>query len=465
MLTLKNGFVKRNQYALNLLTRLSDCLIISGSFWHLILDRRLVWSATEVCLLIGGLFLYRALISIADLQQSWRSESLFRELTRLCGVWLVLSCIGIAGAAVFLPRLPSEALLAWLAIAGTGLGCWRIIVRLGLQLLRRHGFNSRSVVIAGAGMLGRTLAHTLHQSPWMGLALRGFYDDNPEVQAHLNSNQYQGSLDQLILDAKQGGIDRIYLAMPTRAQARIQQVVDALADSTVSVYLVPDLFVFDLLHSRFVDHGGIPALSIYESPMQGVNASLKRLEDVLLSSLILCLIALPMLAIALGIKLSSRGPVLFKQQRYGIDGKAINVWKFRSMSVCENGGSIRQATRHDSRITPFGGFLRRTSLDELPQFINVLQGSMSIVGPRPHAIAHNEEYRKLINGYMLRHKVKPGITGWAQVNGWRGETDTLEKMERRIDFDLDYIRTWSISLDLKIILMTLYRGFVGRNAY
>lgn len=465
MLTLKNGFVKRNQYALNLLTQLSDCLIICISFWHFVLANRLIWSATEVCLLIGSLLLFRALVSIADLQHSWRCDGLAKELTRLAGVWLVLSCIGVSVAALFLPSVALDSLGSWFASSGLGLACWRVIVRLSLQMLRRQGFNSRSVVIAGAGMLGRTLAHTLHHSPWMGLALRGFYDDDSQVQQHLKPGQYQGNLQQLILDAKQGGIDRIYIALPTRAQERIQQMVNELADSTVSVYIVPDLFVFDLLHSRFVDHGGIPALSIYESPVEGINASLKRLEDLILASLILCVIALPMLLIALGIKLTSPGPVLFKQQRYGIDGKAIKVWKFRSMRVCEDGAIVRQATRNDSRITPFGRFLRQSSLDELPQFINVLQGSMSIVGPRPHAISHNEEYRKLINGYMLRHKVKPGITGWAQVNGWRGETDTLEKMERRIDFDLDYIRTWSISLDLKIILMTLYRGFIGRNAY
>jgi len=192
---------------------------------------------------------------------------------------------------------------------------------------------------------------------------------------------------------------------------------------------------------------------------------LKRIEDVVLASLILLLIAVPMLLIAIAVKLTSRGPVLFRQTRYGMDGRPIRVWKFRSMTVMEDGDAVIQASRNDCRITPLGAFLRRTSLDELPQFFNVLLGDMSVVGPRPHAVAHNEQYRRQVSRYMLRHKVKPGITGWAQVNGWRGETDTLEKMQKRIEFDLDYIENWSVWWDLKIVLLTLFKGFVHRNAY
>ncbi len=199
--------------------------------------------------------------------------------------------------------------------------------------------------------------------------------------------------------------------------------------------------------------------------MTGANTIIKRLEDVLLSSLILCLIALPMLAISIAVKLSSPGPVFFRQKRYGIDGRPIEVWKFRSMRVMENGTDVVQATRGDNRITAVGAFLRRTSLDELPQFINVLLGDMSIVGPRPHAVAHNEQYRGQINSYMLRHKVKPGITGWAQVNGWRGETDTLDKMQKRVEHDLAYIHNWSLWWDLKIVFLTVFKGFIHKNAY
>lgn len=191
----------------------------------------------------------------------------------------------------------------------------------------------------------------------------------------------------------------------------------------------------------------------------------KRLEDIILSLFILLLISPLLIIISLAVKITSPRPVIFRQTRYGMDGKPIKVWKFRSMVVMENDTEVKQATKDDVRVTNVGKFLRRTSLDELPQFFNVLFGEMSIVGPRPHAVSHNEQYRSLIEGYMLRHKVKPGITGWAQINGWRGETDTLDKMEKRIEFDLEYIRSWSVWLDLKIIVMTIFKGFVNKSAY
>jgi putative colanic acid biosynthesis UDP-glucose lipid carrier transferase len=206
-------------------------------------------------------------------------------------------------------------------------------------------------------------------------------------------------------------------------------------------------------------------VSIVENPFYGVDGLAKRIEDLVLGSIIMAVISVPMLLIALGVKLSSPGPVFFRQRRYGLNGEELRVLKYRTMSVMEDGESIVQATKGDSRVTPFGALLRRTSLDELPQFIQVLTGEMSIVGPRPHAVAHNEHYRSLIQGYMLRHKVKPGITGWAQVNGWRGETDTLEKMEKRIEYDLAYIRDWALGFDLKIIYLTVLGVVRGKNAY
>jgi putative colanic acid biosynthesis UDP-glucose lipid carrier transferase len=228
---------------------------------------------------------------------------------------------------------------------------------------------------------------------------------------------------------------------------------------------VPDFFVFDLIQARFDHVAGIPVVAICESPFVGANGAIKRLSDICLTLMILALIWPVMLVVALAVKLTSPGPILFTQRRYGADGESIVVYKFRSMTVMEDGTQIRQAQKNDQRLTPIGAFIRRTSLDELPQFINVLQGRMSIVGPRPHANAHNELYRTLIKGYMIRHKVKPGITGWAQVSGFRGETDTLEKMEKRISHDLDYLRNWSIWLDLKIIFMTAFSVVRDRNAY
>jgi putative colanic acid biosynthesis UDP-glucose lipid carrier transferase len=209
----------------------------------------------------------------------------------------------------------------------------------------------------------------------------------------------------------------------------------------------------------------MPAFSICDSPLEGMTGLWKRAFDIALAALVLLLFWPPLLLVAAAIKLTSPGPVLFKQRRYGLNGEEILVYKFRSMRVCEDGPVVAQASRQDRRVTPVGRLLRRTSMDELPQIINVLQGKMSFVGPRPHAVAHNEEYRKLINGYMIRHKVRPGITGWAQVNGLRGETKTVDKMQRRVQYDIDYLKNWSLALDLKIIARTALTVLKQTNAY
>lgn len=317
--------------------------------------------------------------------------------------------------------------------------------------------------------LGARLEDAFKEMEWSGYRLVGYYDDRVEVvdTRRLDNQQVNvvGDVNKLLEDTKNGLVDTIYITLAMSAEHRIKAIVERLADSTASVYLVPDMFTFKLLNSRWVDYQGITAISIYETPFAGLDSVIKRLEDIVLSILILCLIAIPMVFIAIGIKLTSKGTVFFKQTRYGMDGEKILVWKFRSMTVSENGDKVVQATQNDVRITPFGAFLRRTSLDELPQFFNSLTGSMSIVGPRPHAVVHNEEYRQQIQGYMLRHKVKPGITGLAQINGFRGETDTLDKMEGRVRYDLKYIQTWSLLLDLKIILLTVFKGFRSNNAY
>ena len=274
-----------------------------------------------------------------------------------------------------------------------------------------------------------------------------------------------GDIRQLVSHAKAGTISKVFIVLPMRAEKRIDAVLTELSDTTASVYMVPDFFVFKLLHSRWTDIQGIPAVSIFENPFYGVDGILKRSFDVAVSAALLMVLCVPMLLIALLIKVSSPGPIIFRQKRYGLDGKEIFVWKFRSMTVCENNAKIQQATRGDARVTPLGAVLRKTSLDELPQLINVLQGTMSLVGPRPHATAHNEEYRQLILGYMLRHKVKPGITGLAQVSGWRGETETVAKMEGRVECDHRYIREWSMSLDLQILFRTLFVAFNDKQAY
>jgi putative colanic acid biosynthesis UDP-glucose lipid carrier transferase len=249
------------------------------------------------------------------------------------------------------------------------------------------------------------------------------------------------------------------------AQPRILSVLDELKDTTVSIYFVPDIFMTDLIQGRLGNVGPMPVMAVCETPFNGISGLVKRASDILIALVIMVLASPVMLGLALAVKLSSPGPVIFKQRRYGLDGKEILVYKFRSMSSTDNGSVVKQATKNDSRITPLGAILRKTSLDELPQFYNVLQGRMSIVGPRPHAVAHNETYRKLVKGYMVRHKVKPGITGWAQVSGYRGETDTIDKMEKRIEFDLEYLRNWSLGFDLWIIVKTVLVVLNDKKAY
>ena len=274
-----------------------------------------------------------------------------------------------------------------------------------------------------------------------------------------------GKLNDIAALVKANRINLIYLSLPMSSQPRILQVLDDLKDTTASIYFVPDMFVTDLIQSHTDSVCGTPVISICETPFTGFDGIVKRASDVVLSCLILLLIFPLLIGIAIAVKLSSPGPIIFKQRRYGLDGKEILVYKFRSMTCTEDSAHIEQARQNDKRITPLGAFLRKTSMDELPQFINVLQGRMSIVGPRPHAVAHNELYRKLIKGYMMRHKVRPGITGWAQINGLRGETSTLDQMQGRIDFDLDYLRNWSVRLDLYIIFKTIRLVIKDQKAY
>lgn len=333
------------------------------------------------------------------------------------------------------------------------------------QLLKLQGPACKAVIV-GMNDQGASLAEHIAGSRYSGIELMGFFDDRGEGRRGMQGeHQLIGKIEELPAYVKRHKIQFIYLSLPMAARPRILQVLDGLKDTTASIYFVPDMFITDLIQGRSDSVCGVTVISVCDTPFRGVNGALKRGSDIVLSLLILMLIFPVMLVIGLLVKLDSPGPVIFKQRRYGLDGEQILVYKFRSMAVTEDGGAIRQAQKNDLRVTRLGAFLRKTSLDELPQFINVLQGRMSIVGPRPHAVAHNEMYRTLIKGYMVRHKVRPGITGWAQVNGQRGETDTLDKMQARIDCDLDYLRNWSLQLDFFIILKTIRLVFKDSSAY
>jgi putative colanic acid biosynthesis UDP-glucose lipid carrier transferase len=346
----------------------------------------------------------------------------------------------------------------------------QLLLHLGLRraaphLVRLQGPPLRAVVV-GMNEQGCSLADRLRAASDSGIELVGFFDDRTPDRHHDHGrHRLLGRLDEISAFAKASRVHLIYLSLPMASQPRIRQLLDALKDTTASVYFVPDMFVTDLIQGRSDSICGLPVISVCETPFRGPAGVLKRASDLVLATLILLLLSPLMAAIAMAVKLQSPGPVIFRQRRYGLDGEEIVIYKFRSMSVVEDGSMIEQARKNDSRITRLGAFLRKTSMDELPQFINVLQGRMSVVGPRPHAVAHNEHYRRQIKSYMVRHKVKPGITGWAQVNGFRGETDSLEKMEGRIRCDLDYLRNWSLRLDLYIILKTIRLVFKDAAAY
>lgn len=467
-MTNHTGFVRNNVNTFAALYRLVDVLLI-----HLTLMLSLVLRGIEFD---EHYFLLSLVANVAfaisaesnALYRSWRS-GFFKQL-----IFYTLLSWAVAVAVVLLVMFFSKtgavysriSIGSWMLFASISLVTWRSIFSVFLSRIRKKGRNSRSVAIFGMSEAGVRLAQEINYRKELGYRVDAFYDDR--AAERLDSpfmDKLVGGVEQGVLAAKSNQYDTIFIALPMKAESRIKDILYRLGDTTADVQLIPNFFMFSMMQTTMSHVGNIQTLSVYNNPMSGGAAALKRFEDIVLSSLILLIIAVPMLAIAIGVKLSSKGPVIFKQDRYGLNGKRIKMWKFRSMTVTENKDIVTQATKNDARITKFGAFLRRTSLDELPQFINVLKGDMSVIGPRPHAVSHNEEYRKMVDFYMLRHKVKPGITGWAQVNGWRGETETLEKMKMRIEYDLDYIRNWSLWMDFKILLLTLLRGFVHKNAY
>jgi putative colanic acid biosynthesis UDP-glucose lipid carrier transferase len=408
----------------------------------------------------------------SQLYRPWRGVDFIRLGQRVLVAWVIV--LGLLLALAFVTKTTTYfsrgVLLPWIFLTPLALLGLRLLVYKSLGFLRSYGHNTRSAVIAGAGTLGQHLARSLVDLPWLGIRFLGFFDDEKLVDkitlaGELGDHPVLGDLDGMVSFVRDFQVNIVYLALPLRAQARLRDIIEKLQDTTASVYFAPDVFIYSLFQSSLTDLRGIPLISLWETPFFGVNAMLKRVLDVLLASILLLGSAPLLLLLALGVKLTSPGPVFFKQRRYGLEGEEIRIFKFRTMSVCEDGAQITQAKRGDPRLTPFGRFLRRTSLDELPQLFNVLQGRMSIVGPRPHAVAHNEFYRQRLPRYMLRHKVRPGITGLAQVNGFRGETETLEKMEQRLAYDLEYLRRWSLWLDVKLICQTVWRTFSDKNAY
>ncbi|MGS4821541.1 undecaprenyl-phosphate glucose phosphotransferase [Raoultella terrigena] len=453
-----------NASLISMVQRFSDILIIFLGLYVVCYFHNIVFSYDHILIFLAVLVVFQMIGGITDFYRSWRGVKISAELILILKNW-TLSLFLALGFSLILPNydITFSVFIQWYLLVIIGFICCRSSIRLGSGILRKLGYNTRNVAVVGTLPSGINLLKGFLDETWLGFIVKGVYDD--QVPNDLGNIPYGGTLSQLIQDARNGKLDRIYIALSMKDEMKIKEVVSQLTDTTCSVLLIPDLFTFNILQARTEEINGVPVVPLFDTPLNGINMVFKRLEDIIVASVILILISPILLIISIAVKLTSPGPIIFRQIRYGMDGKPIKVWKFRSMTVMENDEKVIQATKNDVRITRVGKFLRSTSLDELPQFFNVLSGQMSVVGPRPHAVAHNEQYRSLIQGYMLRHKVKPGITGLAQINGWRGETDTLEKMEKRIEFDLIYIRGWSIWLDMEIIFLTFFKGFINKSAY
>lgn len=439
---------------------LADALCVFGSLWLVKWTLRGWMDGHSVTLGAVATLLFLLLGQLTGLYRSNHANSADREIVCVVTTWL-MTVVGLALLGFLIrynQHFARSLMLVWAVLAPTSVALLRMCARIAVRVCLRRGIGVRNVAIAGLNDLGLQVARNIESDPGLGLRVTGFFDDRQPNRLQSSGKalpELRGTLAEMVQLTKDGSIEVVLVTLPMRAENRIRFVLNALSDSTASVYIVPDFFVFELLHSRWTNVGGLPAVSIFENPLFGVDGFAKRIADVLLAGLGLLVCAVPMLCIAAAVKLTSHGPVFFRQRRYGLDGREILVWKFRSMRTCDDGPSVQQATKDDPRVTAVGRVLRKSSLDELPQLFNVLEGTMSLVGPRPHATAHNELYRKQIRGYMLRHKIKPGITGLAQVHGCRGETDTLEKMQRRVEYDHQYIRAWSLWLDLKILIKTL----------
>lgn len=465
MSTENHGFIR----TFNGKSRIFECSLdgfsVGIGLWLDVVFHRIIWQDSFLWAFILASAIFMVFAEYNELYGQTQSRSCFRSsrVAVVCWTSVVLLLVLINSQFHIFSGITQGVLVLWAITTSVILVSWRLGACVLQKLTSRFASKRRNVAIVGATSLAAILADTIQNDNWRGERLIGLYDDRSpsDDRVHLPSNvEFLGSFNDMVADAKRLKLDVIYFTLPLRAESRIYEQTNKLADTTASVYIVPDFSPFNLLNPRWMTVNNISLVSIYESPFMqrfGIDDFLKRMFDVVVSSLILIMLAIPMAMIALGVKLSSPGPIIFRQKRYGIDGREINIWKFRSMNVCEDGEISVQATKDDPRITVLGRYLRKYSLDELPQLFNVLFGDMSIVGPRPHSVARNEQFRTRILGYMLRHKVKPGITGLAQVYGYRGETDTLEKMELRVRHDLEYMENWSLGLDFKILIMTVLR--------
>lgn len=465
------SLLKKNADTISMIQRLVDPLLvlITGTVVYAIRFGSFEIPEEYIVILIGICLICLAIFPFFDLYRPRRDESLWSEIQTLTKAWFIVYAVLVG--IMFATKTSTEYSRVWitgLMIGGlSSMTLFRLILRSSLRFLRRRGINTRNIVIAGAGELGREVAQRITASHWTGLKIIGFYDNAPQFQGQvIEGVPVRGGLPLLPQEATKLGVNQVWIALPLNQDAQVKSMVAQLNRLPVQITFVPDIYGVHLLNHSIGEIAGLPVIHIMETPLSGINGFIKELEDKILAISILLAASPLILLIILGVKLSSPGPVFYKQLRGGMHGERIWVWKFRTMKHhSEPPEKIFQAVPGDARITPFGAFLRRTSLDELPQFLNVLKGDMSIVGPRPHAVEHDHFYQQQIDTYILRHQVKPGLTGWAQVNGWRGETGEIRKMENRIRHDIYYINNWSLWFDLRIIVKTVFIILTGKNAH
>jgi len=406
--------------------------------------------AVIVALLMMGIYKWRGICR--------RFNGYFNGCLRIGRAWLLL--VALVFAVVFVSRTGHEfsraVILSWAGLGFlTQIATYQFFYHISHRL-KAHTAPVRRTLVIGADALATHLIRSVNGNDWVNERIVGSLDIDETKEADMRTAvPCFGGLDQLATVIARHHIQRVFIALPLSQSQKIERICNQLSGTTVDIVWVPDIFSMRLLNHSVKELNGLPLITLSESPLAGseTQALAKTVMDKSIALVMLLILSPLMLTIALLVKLSSRGPIIFKQQRHGWDGRVIEVWKFRSMRLHDD-NKVHQASRNDTRVTPIGRFIRRTSIDELPQLFNVLQGSMSLVGPRPHAVQHNEFYSQQIPAYMLRHRIKPGITGLAQVSGCRGETETLDKMQRRVEFDIRYINHWSIWLDIFVLLKT-----------
>ncbi|AXE91433.1 undecaprenyl-phosphate glucose phosphotransferase [Paraburkholderia sp. 22099] len=432
-----------------------DYLAQSGFYWALVM-----FSAAFALAIFPAFGVY----------ESWRGRSKLALAGQVSLAWLMVQACALV-LMYSLHRIDFVSRLwfsYWTAVTGGLLISWRLITHAVLARARQHGMNLHQVAIVGSGSQCDAIIRRIESAPTTGFRAAAVYNTRPDT-APVTSSRVPvfGTVDALADYIRSNDVHELWLMLSLTEEPLICSLVGEFRDDLVNIRFMPDVRSLALFEgSGVIDLLGVPAINLVASPLSASSMLKKEIFDRLFAAAVLICLAPILLAIAIAVKLSSRGPVFFRQKRKGADGRVFTIYKFRSMRVhTEQKGTLKQATRDDPRVTKVGAFLRRTSLDELPQFFNVLRGDMSVVGPRPHALEHDDLYQKVVAGYINRYRIKPGITGWAQINGFRGETDRIEKMERRVEHDLYYLGHWSFALDMRIIGATIIAGLVHRNAY